>query len=468
MKKTWYKIILGSYLAILSTSCTNFVEINPIEQIPSEFVLTSAKNVEAILTNAYSNLADGRFLGGRVQNYTELIGDNIALNEIAFSETDFTGQVAFRNTNILNKDVDDMWSTAYRAINASNAVIEAIDQKRMTDAPPVATQNRWKGEALYIRAVAHFELMRLFSQPYSNGNGANLGIVLRVKYLTQDEKQPRATVNEVINQVITDLQAASSLLPTSFNGNRATQWAAKAHLVRVYFEKLDYANALTTANDIITNGGFSLTGTKYGAFRNVSTGAPNNAVIWQLINGGNPFSGYRPASNFFSIGQGTGSLQAALTESGANDYRAGSNGVVNSGARAFSNKWDANNLNIPFLRYAEVLLSRAEAAAQQNDLVKAAEAYNMVRGFNVSPYTNVTFATQALALEAIRKERRIELMFEGDRYNELRRLKTPSMSEVRSNATIIRPAVPYDSPKLLLKIPSSELSGNDAIVQNPD
>ena len=468
MKKTWYKIILGTFLTAMTVGCTEFVKIEPIEQIPDEFVLTSGKNVESVLMTAYSNLTSGNFLGERVQVYSELIGDNIGLSEIAFSETDFTGQVAFRNSNILNKDIDNLWQTAYRAIAASNAVIDAVDKKKMTDNTPLASQNRWKAEALYIRAVAHFELMRLFSQPYSNGSGTNLGIPLRIKYLAKDEELPRATINEVVNQVIADLQAALTGLPTGFNGNRATQWAAKAHLVRVYFDKRDYANSLSMANDIITNGSFNLSGAKYSSFRNVGNGSPSSGVVWQLVVGGNPFGSFRPVSNRYSINQAVGALKTALDESGATDYRAGSNGVANLGGRFFSNKWNTDNANIPLVRYAEILLSRAEAAAQQNDLVKAAEAYNLVRGFNVAGFTNVTFTTQVLALEAIRKERRIEMMFEGDRYHELRRLQVTSMSEVKSGATVIRPAVPYNGNKLLLKIPVSETSGNKDLVQNPD
>lgn len=466
MKKTWLKIVLGISMVFTSVSCTKFIEINPIEQIPSEFVLTNGRNVESVLTSAYSSIASGSFLGFRIPIYGELIGDNVGLNEIVVSPTDFTGQIIFRNTNIFNTDIAGLWETAYRAIGAANAVIDVVDNNRIIDGTPVTTQQRWKAEALFIRAIAHFELTRLFSKSFSDNNGANLGVPLRIKYLAKDEKIPRSTVAEVYNQVTADLQAAIAGLPTT-NGNRATSWAARGYLVRVLFDKRDYAGVVTAGNPFQTSP-FGFTGSPYASFRNTGNVPANNGVIFQLVNDGNPFGGFRPASNFYSIGQGVGSLKEFLDASGANDFRANANGVIANSGRFYSLKWDANLINVPVVRLAEVALSMAEAAAQTNDLTLASNAYNAVRGFNVTPYTPVTFTTQAAALTAIRAERRIELMFEGDRYHELRRLQAPSMSEIRNGANIIRPAVPYNSNRLLLKIPGIETSGNSAIVQNPD
>lgn len=466
MKKILLKIVLGASLVFTSISCTKFIEINPIEQIPSELVLTNGKNVEAVLISSYSSVASGGFLGFSVPVYSELIGDNIALNEISFSATDFIGQIAFRNTNILNKDIDNLWQTAYRAIAAANTVIDVVNNNKITDGTPVATQQTWKAEALFIRAVAHFELTRFFSKPFSDGNGANLGVPLRVKYLVNDEKIPRSTVAEVYNQVTADLQAAIAGLPTT-NGNRATSWAARGYLVRVLFDKRDYAGVVTAAN-LFQTSPFGFTGSPYASFRNTTNVPANDGVVFQLVNDGNPFGSFRPASIRYSIAQGIGSLKEALDVSGANDFRANANGVAETSGRFYSLKWDANLINVPVIRLAEIALSMAEAAAQTNDLTLASDAYNAVRGFNVTSYTPVTFTTQAAAIASIRAERRIELMFEGDRYHELRRLQTPLMSEVRNGTNIIRPAVPYNSNKLLLKIPVSETSGNNAIVQNPD
>ncbi len=467
MKKITYKLLFCAWTLFGFTSCNSFLELKPITELPADNALTNGKNVEATLASGYGNLASGDFLGERVQTYSELSSDNIALNEIAFSATDFTGQVAFRNTNILNKDVDNLWQTAYRAIGRANAVIDAIDKSLITDGTAITTQKIWKAEALFIRAVAHFELVRLYAKPFSAGSG-NPGVPLRLKYLSADEKLSRATVDEVYTQVITDLTNAALDLPTTFNGNRANKWAARGYLARVYFNKLDYQNAFTAATDVATNSGLSLNG-PYTPFRNVGNVAPTGGVVWQIVNGGNPFGAYRPASKRYSIFQGTGSLKEALdassTASAMNDARANTTGTQTEAGppvRVYSKKWDVDGLNIPIIRLAEILLIHAESAAEINNLPVASASYNAVRANSVTGYTPITFSSQATARTEIRKERRIELMFEGDRYHELRRQKVATMSGVPN----LRPAVSYDDRTLLLPIPVSETSGNPAIVQN--
>jgi hypothetical protein len=451
-------------LLLTAFSCNSILDVDPKTQIPSAAALSNGSNVEATLISAYSELVSDNFLGFRTRFYSELLSDNIGLSEVTLSTTDFTGQVALRNSNILNKDIDGVWSAAYRSIARANAVIDAIDKNLIKDKTIDADKQKWKAEALFVRAVAHFELMRLFAHPFSNNPTTDLGIPIRIKDLTADEKSPRATVTQVYDQVISDLTAAATVLP-DLNGNRASKWAAKAFLARVYFNKLDYQNAFVTAGEIITKG-FPLAGNALTTFRNNGNVTPTGGVLFQIVSGGNSFGGFRPAALQWSINQGANSLFQVLSSRGATDYRFSS--MVVPGARNFSLKWDANIINAPIIRSAEIYLIHAESAASKSavDLVAAASSYNTVRGFSDTGFTPVTFATKDAALAAIQVERRIELYFEGDRYHELKRLKSPSFGEVKTGATIIREAKPFNDASWLLKIPVSETSGNPAIVQN--
>jgi starch-binding outer membrane protein, SusD/RagB family len=470
MKNIYYTIRAVAALTlslVVMVGCDDFLETEPGTQIPADDALKSGKNVESTLIASYSDLVSFDVLGGRAQLYSELLSDNIALNEITLAATDFTGQVALRNTNILNKDVDFLWTNGYRAIARANAVVNAVDGKTMTDGTAASEQNKWKGEALFLRAITHFELVRLFAQPYSNNPASDLGIPIRIRSLSEDEKLPRATVDQVYAQVIKDLTDAIGLLPEK-NGNRATVWTAKGYLARVYFNKLDYDNALTVAADVISNSGLALQENPFTSFRNVGNVTAQGGVVFQIVKSDNPFGSFRPQNNQYSLSQGTNGVFDALVASGAQDFRANATtGTAISGQRAFSRKWDANVANIPVVRLAELYLIHAEAAAQNSDLGAAADSYNAIRGFALGAgYTPVAFGTDAEALAAIRAERRLELVFEGDRLHELRRLKTPSFGEVRNGNTVIRDAVAYNAASLLLKIPVSETSGNTAIIQN--
>lgn len=468
MKKIIYSFFIVSFLAV--AGCNDFLETEPKTQIPSDQALSKGTNVEATLIAAYSNLMSGDFLGFRVKFYSELLGDNIALNEIAFSSTDFTGQVAFRNSNIFNIDVDGLWSNGYLAIARANAVIRAIDEGLITDGTSLSSQALWKAEALFIRGVAHFELVRLFGHPYSKSPATDLGIPIRTRSLTADEKLPRATVEEVYDQVIDDLQDAINTLPV-INGNRASKTAAQGYLARVYFNKLDYAAAFDLTEELIDNG-VSITGEPETPFRNSGNVNPIGGVLLQVVNGGNPFGSFRAQNNQYSLSQGANSAYAALDASGADDYRF--NSMVQAvGQRFYSTKWDADNINVPVIRASEIYLMYAESAARLTvpDLDAASAGYNEVRGFainaeNPGSYVPVNFATAEDALEAIQAERRLELLFEGDRYHELRRLAVTEFGEVRNGSNVIRPAVSFDSQENLLKIPLSETSGNPSIIQN--
>ncbi len=453
-------------ILLLVASCNDFLDVKPQTQIPSDAALSNGKNVEATLIAAYSDLVSDNFLGQRVRLYSELLSDNIALNEITLSSTDFTGQVALRNSNILNKDIDGVWSTAYTSIAKANAVINAIDKDLITDKTTATDKAKWKAEAQFVRAVCHFELVRLFGQPYSNVPTTDLGVPIRIKNLSADEKQPRATVDQVYTQVIADLIEASAILPAT-NGNRASKWAAKGYLARVYFNKLDYDKAFATTQEILTSGLFALSGTPQTAFRNNGNVNANGGVLFQLVTGGNSFGGFRPASIFYSISQGANSLYQDLSASGASDFRF-STMAITTDSRQFSTKWDANVINPPIIRSAEIYLIHAESAASKAspDLTAASASYNSVRSFAVSPYTPINFATKDVALASIQLERRIELLFEGDRYHELKRLKKTSFGEIKSGSTVIREAKPFNDASWLLKIPVSETSGNPSIVQN--
>jgi starch-binding outer membrane protein, SusD/RagB family len=469
MKNIYYTIRAVAVLTlslVVMAGCDDFLETEPATQIPTDDALKSGKNVESTLVSSYSDLVSFDVLGGRAQLYSELLSDNIGLNEIVLSPTDFTGQVALRNTNVLNKDVDFLWTNGYRAIARANAVISAVDGKTMTDGTAVSEQNKWKGEALFIRAVTHFELVRLFGQPYSNNPSSDLGIPIRIRSLSEDEKLPRATVDQVYAQVIKDLTDAIGLLPQK-NGNRANVWTAKGYLARVYFSKLDYDNALTVAEDVITNSGLTLQENPFTPFRNIGNVTAQGGVVFQIVKTDNPFGSFRSQNSQYSLSQGTNGVYEALVASGAQDFRANATTGLVEGVRVYSRKWDANVANIPVVRLAELYLIHAESAAQNSDLGAAADSYNAVRGFALGAgYTPVAFGTDGEALDAIRAERRIELLFEGDRLHELRRLKTPSFGEVRNGNTVIREAVAFNATSLLLKIPVSETSGNPEIVPN--
>ena len=115
------------------------------------------------------------------------------------------------------------------------------------------------------------------------------------------------------------------------------------------------------------------------------------------------------------------------------------------------------------IRLTEMYLIHAEAAMLKSSANETAAqtSFDAVRGFSVDPYTFTTLTGDDL-LNAIRNERRIELVFEGDRYHELRRLQSDGFGALEG----LREDVAFNDRSLLLKIPFSEISGNPNIEQN--
>ena len=156
-----------------------------------------------------------------------------------------------------------IWQSPYVVIQTANHIIEAADGGKLTDkddAKGKALIGQIRAEALVLRAMATFDLTRVYGKTYTEDNGASLGVPLVTKVISTEEKPSRSTVAECYTQVIKDLNEAisSGNLQTKPETGYMSLYAAKALLSRVYLTKGDWANALSTAEDVINNSGNKL------------------------------------------------------------------------------------------------------------------------------------------------------------------------------------------------------------------
>ena len=184
--------------------------------------------------------------------------------------------------NTYNGIANGLWSDGYRAINMANIVLEFLpiheDQNQ-------TLANILRGECLFIRAVCHFEMVRMFALPanYTLDN-SHLGIPIRLNAGSANEEQnnQRATVEEVYQQIIFDLEQSIILLPED-KSSRVSKWAAMAFLTKVYFQKNDFVNCINWSDQIINSGQFSLNSTVNEIY-NLSGWNFSNETIFQIIN----------------------------------------------------------------------------------------------------------------------------------------------------------------------------------------
>ncbi|MFC4262119.1 RagB/SusD family nutrient uptake outer membrane protein [Ferruginibacter yonginensis] len=452
------KILIGSFFAasILSTGCKKLLDKLPTDAQPGEEVLKSSSNVLSVLAASYSRFTDNNFVGGEVQRTAELYGNQV---DLANATGGAPAQFVSRSFNIFNQIGRDIWFTGYEAIGRANVVLNAIDNNTFNDTT-AAAKNTWKGEALFIRGAAHFELVRIFAKPYTANPTSDPGVVLRLRALNATEAQQqvqRSTVKQSYDAAIADLKAAEQLLPTT-NGVRATRWAAKAYLARIYFNMADYANAFAYANDVITNGGFALGTDVKAPFTTTGNVAsfPASVVFGVLGDGG------RLRGNFWNSDLNNTFLPIANATFSNINARGGNRATFlstsSTSGKGVSLKWSVLGdvaINVPVVRLSEMYLIRAEARVQTGTFTDAAVRadYNAVRAVAGVVADNSTSGATAL-LTAIRNERQVELFTEGDSYHELRRLK----QSVRGIA--------FDDATGLLKIPDGEVRVNPGMIQN--
>jgi len=453
------KIFLVGLLASSMTSCDKKLEVEPKQSIDASTALSTPQDVEAALVGAYSILAGGALYGTNFLMLADLQGSE---GQCTWRGT-FQGQrqITLHNMTRDNGEASRTWIAAYRAINMANIVLDNIGV--VTDA---AQKSQFEGEALFIRGVMHFELVRYYGKPWG-ATAANdgPGIVVKTTATYNDEPAvPRNTVKQAYDQALADLTAAASKLPTD-NGVRADRFVAQAFLARLYLQQGDYTNARTAANDVIQSGNYSMNGDLTEAF----TEDNSDEVIWEIEqdvqnNAGTANDGM---ATFYAsmpgIGRADVRIDAAFVNSYATaDLRKTAWYYLGTGARPgnwYTFKWNSFSQNLPIVRLAEMYLIRAECNIRLGASVGDTPANDLAKVRNP---TRVGLAVIAApVLNDILNERILELAFEGVRVHDVKRLRL----------TLVNPTTgtfAWNSDMLVFPIPQREVDASSGVIaQNP-
>lgn len=456
MKRYIIKTGLCCLLALGFASCDDKLDIQPEQSIDMAEALTTPQGVESAVLGLYGNLGHATLYGTNLVLLPDLQGSE---GYIRWDGT-FAGyrEVSQKTMTSINTEALRTWVRAYSTINLANNILEALPVVADT-----ADRNRFEGEALLVRGMLYFELVRLYGLPYEAGKAnTNLGVPLVLKATTTLEQgttqTARATVADVYGQVITDLAKAASLLPETTSKNvRATRFVADAFLARVYMQQENYPAALAKANAIINSGNYGLNSSVGAAFSNRNT--RESIFEIQQNDQNNAGTNNDGLTTFYAslggIGRGDVRVETdfqALYEE--TDLRRAELLYVGTGRRAGrlrTAKYVDYAANIPLIRLAEMYLIRAEANFRSGNLLGAnnptADVNRIRRRAGASEKLMVT-------LQDILRERQLELAFEGHRIHDIKRTKA-------STGTFA-----YDDWKLVFPIPKREMDANDLLDQN--
>lgn len=453
---------------LLVPSCKkDFLDREPFSSQPTPQAITNLDDMETALNGVYAGLRSINLYGRTIPLFGDLFADNVYI-----STTNSNRYLDFFQVNMTvnNGNANGIWTDAYNVIlNANNVIHSSVTG--------TAQANQYRGEALAVRALMYFELVKHFARPYTvNPNGLGVPLVL-----TYDPfiKPTRNTTAEVYAQIEKDLKDAIGLMIVSRSSAYFTRTAAKALLARMHQFKGEWSKALSVAEEVINTSGYKLLPLSqvqsYWATNIPRTDRLETLfeVVFDLAgNAGNDALAYF----YDQAGYGDALAAEALYQLyEPTDVRLGlmlpfspTRGDVRV-VNKYPNTTQSDKDEVKVIRLSEVYLIAAEAAFHTGNDDKALIYLNAVATERDPAFAGYPSAGNAL-LQDILLERRKELAFEGHRYWDLARY---NMNVVRidlaDNYTGVPITIAANNFRRVLPIPQAELDANPNIrgQQNP-
>ena len=454
MKST---LLLGGLaLALGLSSCESFLDETP------ESTRTTAVFYQT-RTDFYNALIGG-YGGLKLPGvYANGSGAMMILNEIASDNTTFSAARTPVNSSTFEIDdlfftksntaIQEAWRDHYIAIGRVNAIIAKLPAASFAQ----AEKDRFDAEARFLRALYYFNLVRLYgdvqliTEPVDDPFGVS--------------SLPRISQDEVYQLIIDDLTVAGNVLPPinlipATESGRASRWAARALLAKVYLQRKQYDQALPVLQDVTTNSGRTLMANFTTLFAGNTSYAANTEYIFAVqykggllaqgsnavgtqggvgtTQGSDMWSNWAPPGSGFMLGPNGGGgggfntptadlvmafetgdtrKNATLLETYPISNTTMSNGRYSVKFRQQGAVGGDADTDFPILRLGDVVLMYAEALNELGQTAEALTQLNRIRTRAGLPAR--TGLTQAAARLAIERERRVELAFENQRWPDL-------------------------------------------------
>jgi hypothetical protein len=524
------KILLFVGLGIFSAGCETVLETSPFNSVTDASAFSTADRCLLTLNGVYDAAQGSFYTSGTTENrgypfgaanieQGDARGEDV-INVQAFYQITYQGTYNADSPNCVAH-----WKGIYALINKANVAIAGF---RLASQSGILTQeqaNQYEAESRFLRALSHHEALLHWARPYLDGNGNQVGIPYREEPITSSTavtnilNSPRMRVDSVYNKILADLDYAEANLPAKIFTYRATKAAAIALKMRIKTHKGDWAGVVADGNKLVPAtvnpmapssivspiGGWALTASPDGPFSNNNStesifSVKNDPLDTPSTNAG--LSRMYGAANL--NGRGLLSLspvlyndpqwlctdkrRTLLTVAGTNS--AGTQSIFSTKYRDYASWGDYS----PQIRYAEVLLTLAEAEARVGTGVstRAMDLLNAVRNRSLAApateaYTAASFTNKVDLVKKILKERRIEFLAEGKRWNDISRLvmeadySTGGIPAKAINGTAglnnfacgvpfvaTQPAIPYSDYRFVWAIPATEVTQNPVIKQNPN
>lgn len=464
------KYLIFITLSILIVSCNDKLDTYPTSSVAADQAFKNEGDFVNAVRGMYLQMfSTGAYYGGQLQGY-DVVTDNLIISQEGRLSQQFRYDWAYDP----NSGFSGQMTAPYQAIQNANFILANIDVLE-----PGEFKNNIMGEALAVRGLAHFDVIRFFAKipTQSSDAGSSLGM----PYVTIPDVNSlpvRITVDEFYNNLIQDLTQAANLINADNGINQMGKSATNGILARVYLHMGDWQKAVDAANKV------NIPVASRNDFVEIWNDSKDAGVIFKLDNDnvsrvtlGVPYNQtangikdeYVPDYAFYLMFDDTDIRKAAYFETslfGDNEY----NHVV---------KWYSSVSTVSLgvvdakvLRASEIMLTKAEALSEMGQDGPALTALDAVRSQRYSSFSSGNEVGSFLKA-AIAKERRLEFAFEGSRFSDLKRKGLPVIRSDFghfSDGTGV-PAefktLSANDTRFQVPIPINEMNLNPNMVQNP-
>jgi hypothetical protein len=479
-----------AFMLLLTIGChKEYLDPVPQTSLSDLSVFDTKDRVVAQVNGMYASVKSGAYLGGRFQVYGDLRGDNF----IPKSSNLVTNFATWNHTEVSStNEVQNFWGAVYASINVINVFMDGLktnwDSGKLTGKITQDEYNQFMSEALALRAMCYLDLLRMYCKPFVLNAGAGPGVPLRLKAekSAAGNDLARSSVAEVYTQILADLNAAEPLAIANYstdllNTTRVHKNTIIALKTRVYMAKGDWANVITESAKIVSgsapfvapSGVANALSATYAAIW-ASPYTTKESIFSMPMTTTNTPGTQNGLAHYFSQPSSesyyllaTSPVYVAMA---ATDVRKSS--LILSGTQYFLSKWtDFTTLTnyAPVIRYAEVLLSRAEALVRSGGNVTqgAVDLLNAVRvrSYPTGAYTLASLSSASAFYTAVLQERNFEFLGEGLRAFDIMRLGQAIPAKDGGNMGSVQ-SIPSSSVGYMWPIPANELGLNKLMTPN--
>ena len=468
--KKLYIAILAATLTLLCSSCGDgwIDNVGPTDKGETEKSLKTVEDAKFMLNGVYDIVRHYEYYGAGYMYYGDVKGDDMQAN----GATMRTAKYYFFDHNTQDSP-STLWNKPYSVIRNMNNVIRFANTFEGTESEMTELASI-KAEAMVIRALAHFDLVKIYGAPYLKDKAA-LGVPIVKEPVKYDYKPKRNSVEEVYNFVVEELVEARKVMSPKIVKGKMNKIGAGLLLSRVYLFMGKNKEAFEVATETITEAEAN----KYSLWTNAEYATvwadefTSESILELSISadegGGNDYLGYLMYNKGYD--------DMVTTQSFADFLKTDSKDVRNKLISVIKNKnycmkFPGNNgenpkyANILVMRLSELYLIAAEAAVKTNNNAGAIKYLKPI----VSRANPEKTVEGAVTLDQVLDERRKELFGEGHRFFDAirnnKRIERVGDSHLDRLSAEAR-SFDWNFKKTIMPIPKSEMDVNGNMVQNP-